>query len=371
MPNIIDLDASLFANRYFGLSAEALWNKLRTFQASLGAAPKNLKPRSRELGIMFRHATYWTFGGMVLLSVFSFTQTLSGMLDGFSRRRLRASPELDEVFVAIIASLARLAWDVAPLGVLAGALSRFSRSFLRPDAKSSLSADERRPIVLLRPFTDDRMPVKRSGSWVDGIANGFNVPFETVIAGAMGHFGPVIAIGEPGEWIPGRGAQRAYTSEGEWKDVVLKLIKDSLLTVVVPGQTEGVRWELDAVLQADALTKTIVVMPPHYSNARDAVLNEFLQKAGWASHLRSGYSSRVIAIHSGPDAVPVFYGAVRPTEDVYITGLLASVYAMFVAKPDCDGLPVTEDVEFRELVQRRELTLAMVQRLAATAGREE
>src|SRR5262249_55536794 len=76
-------------------------------------------------------------------------------------------------------------------------------------------------------------------------------------------FGPVIAIGRPGEALPPVGAARAYVPEGEdWKEKVRELSEQSAWTVMVLGGSQGFQWEVEMVLTLGCPEKVLIVLPP-------------------------------------------------------------------------------------------------------------
>ena len=60
-------------------------------------------------------------------------------------------------------------------------------------------------------------------------------------------FGPVIAIGKPGEHIASPGAARMYVDDASWQDTVLYEMRRAQVVVMQPAPTDGVRWELNHI----------------------------------------------------------------------------------------------------------------------------
>jgi hypothetical protein len=113
------------------------------------------------------------------------------------------------------------------------------------DAKRALATDRRRPVLLLRSFSD-------------GAAH----MVEAAIGRAVAAGGPFIAIGVPGEAAPDGRAYRTYLSDDEWQSAVLRWIGESQLIVVVLGTTKWVRWEVDNIRAQEQLGKTLLMVPP-------------------------------------------------------------------------------------------------------------
>ena len=125
-----------------------------------------------------------------------------------------------------------------------------------------LSEDRRPPILYLRTFDDDnRIKLKKYrknlASYVDR-----TILFEEFVVGFFSRFGPVIAIGRPGEFLPPVGAAREYVGDDQWQERVKELIRQSRAILIVPGRTAGIRWELRTLAETGELGKVIIVFPP-------------------------------------------------------------------------------------------------------------
>jgi hypothetical protein len=84
---------------------------------------------------------------------------------------------------------------------------------------------------------------------------------EESIADQLRPFGPLVAIGKPGETLPQLGASRNYYSGSEWQAAALELMREAVLIVVIAGLSPGLRWELEALAHAGHQSKLLVLMP--------------------------------------------------------------------------------------------------------------
>lgn len=73
--------------------------------------------------------------------------------------------------------------------------------------------------------------------------------------------GPFIAIGRPGEKIPGMGAARLYVPDDQWQSVVSDLFHRARLVVVQPGTTPGLQWEIGQLRREVTPEKLLFVLP--------------------------------------------------------------------------------------------------------------
>jgi HEAT repeat protein len=169
---------------------------------------------------------------------------------------------------------------------LGGWLYQLGRRLRQRTAAELTASDNRPPILLLRSFPDDRaLTVHKSGlmAWSGLTAvTGQWVFFEEILARSLSAFGPVIAIGRPGESIPPLGAARTYVPAGaDWRDEVRGLLDRCGWAVAVLGATEGLRWEFETVIEAGNPEKLLIVVPPVSSRflaPRESMLRELIRE---------------------------------------------------------------------------------------------
>jgi len=136
-----------------------------------------------------------------------------------------------------------------------------ARQAVQPSLDQLRAHDKRKPVLLLRSFQDDviqvfhRIPTR--------IGDMLQIRrFEQEIAGMLAAFGPVIAVGKPGEELPQIGAARAYLSEGEWQPAVMRWMDEAVFIAMVAGATEWIRWELSRILEMGRVRHLIILVPP-------------------------------------------------------------------------------------------------------------
>ena len=88
------------------------------------------------------------------------------------------------------------------------------------------------PVLYLRSFTDDEAAGRRYGKLTE----------EEQLAKALAWFGPLLAVGHPGERLPHVGAQRIYLADDVWQPRVTELMKTASLVVIRTGSSQGFRW---------------------------------------------------------------------------------------------------------------------------------
>ena len=151
------------------------------------------------------------------------------------------------------------------IGGLASRMITNARRARLPSALDLRGSDTRRPVVLLRSFSDDgtwassyEMPVARADDPDAGVTI---VGLEETLRDNLTEYGPLVAIAEPRE-LPQPGAARQYFSDDTWQAEALKWLSDARFLVIIVGTTEGLRWELQQIRTGNHLFKSIFVFPP-------------------------------------------------------------------------------------------------------------
>jgi hypothetical protein len=146
--------------------------------------------------------------------------------------------------------------------VTAGWLLVRGRRLVAQHAADALSKDARPPVLLLRSFTDDAMELEQTHSTMFGQTV---LTFEEVLADVCSWYGPVIAIGRPGETLPPLGAARLWVDHGSWQHKVTTLLRDCGAVVMIMGAIkgkDGLAWEVETVCNLGLLHKLVLVVPP-------------------------------------------------------------------------------------------------------------
>lgn len=123
-----------------------------------------------------------------------------------------------------------------------------------PTANMARAADNRAPVLLLRSFVDDSIPLFAWRSQSNTL--------EDLLEARLNRHGPVITLGRPGEQLPPTGAAREYILHNHWQVKITELLQQSRLVVLIAGISQGIGWELDQIVREGLLSKTIIVFPP-------------------------------------------------------------------------------------------------------------
>jgi hypothetical protein len=247
----------LYARRARGPLATPHHDKPATVRRPDGS--RRLPFRSPSLGLLLKVAgvLYW----IAIASQSAAIQQLLG----------------EDIPLAASSRIWFLIWAPAPVLVLIGHRLGW-RHYVPKQAE-----DARQPILFLRSFDDDGSTTfqpcglvadlaglrSELGARVDGSpgrvrAGELMLAFNpiTLVRMAVGYgsataeesitrffesYGPVVAIGKPGEKLATSGAARMYVDDASWQDAILEEMRRAQIVVIQPGLTEGVAWELTQV----------------------------------------------------------------------------------------------------------------------------
>nr|WNW40447.1 transferase [Streptomyces sp. Li-HN-5-13] len=134
-------------------------------------------------------------------------------------------------------------------------LLRWARPRAARSAARALLADGRAPVLYLRSFADDATSARADDS---GMAVNVHTR-EEEFAAALGAFGPMIAVGRPGEPLPLLGAARFYLPLDDWKPTVLQLMAASRLIVLRLGAGDGLWWEVGQAMATQPARKLVLL----------------------------------------------------------------------------------------------------------------
>jgi hypothetical protein len=148
---------------------------------------------------------------------------------------------------------------------LAGWLLVRGRRLVAQHAEDVMASDGRPPVLLLRSFADDQLVLDRPDNVLGTMFGHRPVTFEEMLADVCSWYGPVIAIGRPGETLPPLGAARLWVDHGAWQHKVATLLRDCGAVVMIMGAIkgkDGLAWEVETIRNLGLLGKLVLVVPP-------------------------------------------------------------------------------------------------------------
>ncbi|HEY1245797.1 MAG TPA: hypothetical protein VGF29_13310, partial [Hyphomicrobiaceae bacterium] len=265
---------------------------------------------------------------------------------------------------------------------------RLARIMLYPGAEDLLKVDGRAPIVFLRSFRDDALHFEEEKTdklshalsrenpkilewmhrldamlmrfFLSGSASEWEkpgrrverIPFEPIVHKQLRVFGPLIAIGRPGEKRPVLGASRKYVSDDDWRTQVMTWLEQARMIVVIAGYTDGIQWELQQIARKGYTRKVLVLLPPSRRRlpwrkiavslaTRARLYDELNRRKRWRNmceaivpeadraHLRRRRVENIVGFYFARTGMPVVLSCRKHTRNNYRFALRAAIHGMF------------------------------------------
>lgn len=186
------------------------------------------------------------------------------------------------------------------------------------------SAPNAGPILFLRSFQDDQF--RFSKSWRDPVGRwlelwSFRRNADEMLIDEFAWYGPVIALGQPGEKHAPFGAARRYVDHDTWQNVVEDAAARAHTIIVAAGETPGLIWEYELISRKAYFAKTVYLFPPHPtgSEAVGRAVNLFRQAYPEADLRIPEEANLIAAVVSGGTVKCVTARA--PTAQAYLVAL--------------------------------------------------
>lgn len=193
-----------------------------------------------------------------------------------------------------------------------------------PDADK---ADQRAPVLFLRSFADDQFDFQRPGwqlreRWYDLWS--FRRNIDETMVDEVAAYGPVVALGQPGEAQTRFGAMRHYASHEDWQDVVVTTARRAHAIVLVAGESPGLRWEFDMLRREGLLDRTVLLLHPDPARADSnrRSLAWLLGDEAHADRLLASGSGTAVALWQSIEG-PRLLRVDSPTAAAYLVALRA------------------------------------------------
>ncbi|MBK7645756.1 MAG: hypothetical protein IPJ12_00865 [Betaproteobacteria bacterium] len=135
-----------------------------------------------------------------------------------------------------------------------------ARDIWRPEDHSPLA-----PVLFLRSFEDDQLDLRSASPnplrrWL--ALWSFRRNLDQAMVDEVACYGPVVALGLPGETRVPFGAARHYSTHDSWQQLVTTTARRAHTIVIVAGHTPGVRWEYALLARERLLDCTLLLFRP-------------------------------------------------------------------------------------------------------------
>jgi hypothetical protein len=142
-----------------------------------------------------------------------------------------------------------------------------SRRFLRVSLEQAQATDRRPPVLFLRSFRDDLVPLAApKAGFVYKLFNYTkrNKSLDQLLLEEGTALGPVVALGNPRDTVPPYGAARGYAQHRDWRRMVADLMEAASAIVICVDDTENLWWEMEHVGENKYLNKSLLLLHPKY-----------------------------------------------------------------------------------------------------------
>lgn len=141
------------------------------------------------------------------------------------------------------------------------------------------------PILFLRSFQDDQLRLQRpwwnlTARWQDLWSFRRNV--DEALVDEIAQYGPVVALGQPGEKRAPFGAMRLYSTHEQWQSIVADTARRAQAIVIVAGDSPGVLWEFELLAREKLVERTLLLFRPGFQQMNRRALEAFCRETGSA-----------------------------------------------------------------------------------------
>jgi hypothetical protein len=164
-------------------------------------------------------------------------------------------------FAAVTGSLLLGSLMFVPFAWVGARLYKRAQRSLALRAQEVRTGDRRPPVLFLRSFADDNLPLERSFQWFRGLLRE-ELTFEEFVVDRLWTLGPVVAIGKPEEKLSPVGAAREYVHGPNWQERVEAILDECAWVVVVLGDSAGLSWEYQQIQRRGLDERLVLVVPP-------------------------------------------------------------------------------------------------------------
>jgi hypothetical protein len=187
--------------------------------------------------------------------------------------------------------------------------------------------DPRAPVLFLRSFEDDQLTFKRPwwdlpGHWFDLWS--FRRNADEAMIDEIAQYGPVVALGMPGEKTIPFGAQRYYSTHEDWQNIVANTAKAAQAIVIAAGSTPGVLWEYELIARENLFDRTLVLFPPlpgDESEGNTKVLAALASAFRVSNQFELAKNQHIIAMIPTASGAPTLLTARKVTAAAYIVAM--------------------------------------------------
>ena len=235
------------------------------------------RPRTRFLGIVLIALLSAFFFALASLFALAWSvATLNSFKSVYEQCGRNGDCAYSMVLIVGSISLVGLPVVIFALAAVGAVLQRVLQRLLRFSLMDVQRIDQRAPFLFLRAFADDQVPLLREKfvlltKLFEIGKRRTNLDEMLLLEGTP--YGPVVALGKPGDAVPPYGAARGYFANRNWQEAVTDLTQRSAAIVICVDEGDGIWWEAEHLAATGHFSKTLfLIHPKHASTAGNAKL---------------------------------------------------------------------------------------------------
>lgn len=180
--------------------------------------------------------------------------------------------------------------------LMGSAMQWLLRRLLQFSLEALQEVDTRAPVLFLRAFKDDQIPLKpaRLGAFGRVLELGRRPnSLDQLLLEEATPIGPVVGLGNPDDKRPPYGAARGYFDHKSWQEAVADLASNAIMIVICVDNSAGIWWEVEHLVGRRHLHKTLFLLHPRYARASDnaAILRRIAEQGSFAIGTAAGDSA--------------------------------------------------------------------------------
>ncbi len=152
--------------------------------------------------------------------------------------------------------------------IIALGFRRLAQRRVRVSLEDLQGTDPRPPILFLRAFGDDQVPLRPSKiPWIARLMEigRRRTNLDEMLLEETTPYGPYVGIGNPKDKRPPYGAARGYFNDHTWQSAVADLAGRSAAVIMCLDDTDGIWWEVEHLVASRHHLKTLFLVHPKHA----------------------------------------------------------------------------------------------------------
>lgn len=227
---------------------------------------KNYRPYKRIFDER-RYTVKWQILGTLLslISIISLFVFIFLLVKTWINSNIKTAYENSKVFMMLFSTLLPISHYFL----------NYKKFFGRKRIEDLVKQDKRAPVLFIRSFLIDTDPffwgnINKKSNQVSSDLIIFgdqnlsgNLTFQQYFVKSIEeNIGPLIGLGDPSRYLPLEGLNASYYNDDNWQDAFKEWVDKAACIISIPGNTEGLKFELNYILTNNLADHFFVFTPP-------------------------------------------------------------------------------------------------------------